>query len=184
MVPLDSKEVSTQSSLGATWVFCSCSTELYQDNSHAAERWDARSQCLGKDLVGWEQEGILDKHGSFNCHNVIHLERALSAPSQRNSPEGSPGQPRPPALLKQTGRVCRAPPNLLQSSHKNHWGKFHSPQKFYSSRCYLTDFPEKNPVGPKMTISIHTHIYEYIYIYTHIYTHTGEVAQVLLALII
>lgn len=47
----------------------------------------ARSQCLGKNVTGSEQEGILEKYGSFISYDLIHLEQAPSAPSQRNSPE-------------------------------------------------------------------------------------------------
>lgn len=133
----------------------------------------ARCQCLGKDLMGWEQEGILDKHGSFTSHNLIHLEQALSAPSQRNSPEVSAQA----TSSAQTGRVHRAPPNLLESSNKTlrfHLeGKLHSPRKFSSSCCYLTHFPGKNGLFQDDHFNTHTHLYEYTHIHTQRWGSTG-----------
>lgn len=184
--------------LRTTRLFSSWSTELHQDNSRAAERgWTF--QCLGENLMGWEQEGILGKSGSYPSSNLIHLEQALSlhptgilqscqqGSSSAQSSQGVQSPSKPLEYLKQNTEVPLE-------------GKFHSPHKFSSSSCYSTHFTEKKPDGPKMTISIHTHtymniyrhththIYEYIYIqtqiHTWIHTHRGDVPKVLLALII
>lgn len=154
--------------LRTTRLFSSWSTELHQDNSRAAERgWTF--QWLGENLMGWEQEGILGKSGSYPSSNLIHLEQALSlhptgilqscqqGSSSAQSSQGVQSPSKPLEYLKQNTEVPLE-------------GKFHSPHKFSSSSCYSTHFTEKNLMVPRWQFQYtHTHIWIYIDTPTHIY---------------